>query len=57
MIKNIKALANRAWESHAARVQRRADYWLLNNMSARDLRDLGITRCEIRQRVYGPKLD
>ena len=33
--------------------QRRADYYLLMNMSDRELRDLGIGRSEIRQRLYG----
>lgn len=32
--------------------QRRADYYLLMNMSDRELRDLGIGRSEIRQRLY-----
>lgn len=33
--------------------QRRADYYLLMNMSDRELRDLAIGRSEIRQRLYG----
>ena len=33
--------------------QRRADYYILMNMSDRELRDLGIGRSEIRQRLYG----
>ena len=33
--------------------QRRADYFILMNMSDRELRDLGIGRSEIRQRLYG----
>jgi uncharacterized protein YjiS (DUF1127 family) len=31
----------------------RADYWLLNNMSDKQLKDIGITRGEIKQRFYG----
>lgn len=33
--------------------QRRADYWMLMNLSDRELRDLGIGRSEIRERIYG----
>ena len=32
--------------------QMRADYWLLNNMSDQQLKDIGITRGEIKQRFY-----
>ena len=33
--------------------QRRADYWVLMNMSNKELHDMGISRGEIRQKVYG----
>jgi len=55
MIKGIKGLANRVWNRHIERMQQRADYWILNNMSAKQLRDIGITRTEIRQKIYGPQ--
>jgi uncharacterized protein YjiS (DUF1127 family) len=32
--------------------QRRADYWLLQNMSDKSLKDIGVTRGEIYDRVY-----
>jgi len=32
--------------------QRRADYWILQNLSDRELRDIGITRSEIAHTVY-----
>ena len=35
--------------------QARADLWLLNNMSNRELRDIGISRGEIREHIYGEK--
>ena len=57
MIEDVKKFAARAWDRHVDRQKRRADYWLLHNMSAKDLRDIGITQGEIRQRVYGPKSD
>lgn len=33
--------------------QKRVDYWLLNNMTDKQLKDIGITRGEIKQRFYG----
>ena len=33
--------------------QRRADYWVLKNMSDKELHDMGISRGEIDNRVYG----
>jgi len=33
--------------------QRRADYWVLKNMSNKELHDIGISRGEIYNRVYG----
>jgi uncharacterized protein YjiS (DUF1127 family) len=32
--------------------QRRADYWLLMNMSDKYLTDIGITRGEIKSKIY-----
>ena len=32
--------------------QRRADYWILQNLSDTELRDIGITRSEIAHTVY-----
>jgi uncharacterized protein YjiS (DUF1127 family) len=32
--------------------QRRANYWLLQNMSDKSLKDIGVTRGEIYDRVY-----
>ena len=35
--------------------QRRADYWILMNMRDKELHDMGISRGEIYNRVYGVK--
>lgn len=32
--------------------QRRADYWILQNMTDKELRDIGIARSEIAHTVY-----
>jgi uncharacterized protein YjiS (DUF1127 family) len=33
--------------------ERRAAYFVLQNMTEKQLRDIGVTRGELRQRVYG----
>ena len=40
------------WKSIQQNQQRCADYWILHNMSDKQLKDMGITRGEIRSRVY-----
>ena len=35
--------------------QARADFWLLQNMSDKELRDIGIARGQIREYTYGEK--
>lgn len=32
--------------------QRRADYWILQNLSERELRDIGVARAEIKRIIY-----
>ena len=34
------------------RQQRRADYWILQNMTNKALKDIGVTRGEINQKIY-----
>ena len=45
----FKNLLNRIQKNQ----QRRADYWILMNMSDKDLHDMGISRGEVYNRVYG----
>ena len=48
---NMKWLIN--WfETVAVAQQRRADYWLLRNMTDKELKDIGISRGEIFQKVF-----
>jgi len=46
---------NALWAAIEEGQQRRADYWILNNLDDRELRDLGISRGEIRGIVNGEK--
>ena len=40
------------FETVAVAQQRRADYWLLKNMTDKELKDIGISRGEITQKVF-----
>ena len=41
------------FEAVAVAQQRRADYWLLRNMSDKELHDIGISRGDIRNVIAG----
>ena len=43
----------RMFQKIQANQQRRADYWLLQNMSDKHLHDMGISRGEIYNKIYG----
>ena len=46
-------LIKRAWKAIEVAQQKRADYYLLNKLSERELRDLGIGRSQIKEIIYG----
>jgi len=48
----MKKWLNALWAAIQENQQRRADYWILQNLSERELRDLGIGRSEIRGIIY-----
>jgi uncharacterized protein YjiS (DUF1127 family) len=45
MLKNL-------WHRAVAAQERRANYWKLQNMTDKELRDIGVERFEIKQRVF-----
>ena len=47
------SLLHRAWKSFEAYQQKRADYILLQTLSDRELRDIGIGRSQIKEVTYG----
>jgi len=48
----MKNLLRKIWKAIEENQQRRADYWILQNLSERELRDLGIGRSEIKRIIY-----
>ena len=55
MFKTFSLWLKALHESIQITQQVRAKLWLLNNMSDRDLHDIGISRGEIREYIYGEK--
>ncbi len=52
-IKRSSAMFKNILKAIQKNQQRRADYWILMNLSDKELHDMGISRGEIRQKVYG----
>lgn len=45
-------MLSKVWKAIQESQQRRADYYLLTSMSDRQLKDMGLTRGELRYRIY-----
>ena len=45
-------MLKRLWHRAVAAQERRANYWILQNMTDKELRDIGVERFEIKQRVF-----
>jgi len=48
----MKNLLRKIWKAIEENQQRRADYWILQNLSERELRDIGVARAEIKRIIY-----
>ena len=46
-----KSLAE-IWKQHLVRQERRVGYWQLMNMTDKALKDIGVSRCDIRRKIY-----
>ena len=49
----VSKFAAAVWARHLIRQERRVSYWQLQNMTDIDLKDIGISRCDIRREVFG----
>lgn len=45
-------MLRKVWKAIQESQQRRADYYLLTSMTDRQLKDMGLTRGELRYRLY-----
>jgi uncharacterized protein YjiS (DUF1127 family) len=45
-------MLKKLWHRAVAAQERRANYWKLQNMTDKELRDIGVERFEIKQRVF-----
>jgi len=52
-VKRSSAMFKKIFKKIQENQQRRADYWILMNLSDKELHDMGISRGEVRQKVYG----
>jgi len=43
------------WKRHLIRQERRVSYWQLQNMTDRELKDIGVSRCDIRQKIFAER--
>lgn len=50
----IKNKLNAIWKRIVDYQDRRASYWMLQNMTDRQLSDIGVARCEIEKRCFDP---
>lgn len=48
----MKNWLKKAFKRFEAAQQKRADYYILNRLSDRELSDMGISRCDIKRLVY-----
>lgn len=46
-------MLKRFWNRLTVLQERRAAYWMLTNMSDIQLKDIGVTRADIRQKTMG----
>ena len=45
-------MLKKLWRRAVAAQERRANYWKLQNMTDKELRDIGVERFEINKRFY-----
>jgi len=45
-------MLKKLWRRAVAAQERRANYWKLQNMTDKQLRDIGLDRYQIKQRIF-----
>ena len=45
-------MLKKLWHRVVAAQERRANYWKLQNMTDKELRDIGVERYQIKQRIF-----
>ena len=48
----VSEIAKKMWAQHLVNQERRASYYVLRAMNDTQLKDIGVSRCDIRQRVF-----
>ena len=52
LMSTVGKIAAAVWARHLVNQERRASYYVLRSMNDKQLRDIGVSRCDIRQRVF-----
>jgi uncharacterized protein YjiS (DUF1127 family) len=50
--KRIRIIGKKMWASHLVLQERRASYYILKAMTDKQLKDIGVSRSDIKQRVF-----
>jgi len=52
LMSTVNEIAKKMWAQHLVNQGRRASYYALKSMTEAQLKDIGVNRCDIRQRVF-----
>jgi uncharacterized protein YjiS (DUF1127 family) len=52
LMSTVSEIAKKMWAQHLVNQERRASYYVLRAMNDTQLKDIGVSRCDIRQRVF-----
>ena len=52
LMSTVSEIAKKMWAQHLVNQERRASYYVLRSMNDTQLRDIGVSRCDIKQRVF-----
>ena len=52
LMRTVGKFAAAVWARHLVNQERRASYYVLRSMNDTQLRDIGVSRCDIRRKVF-----
>jgi uncharacterized protein YjiS (DUF1127 family) len=55
LMSTVSNIVTNIWDRHLIRQERRVSYWQLQNMTDRELKDIGVSRCDIRQKIFAER--
>ena len=55
LMSTVGKFAAAVWARHLVNQERRASYYVLRSMNDTQLRDIGVSRCDIRQKIFAQR--